>query len=241
MTSPQFDAAYDLDDEADLQVLSAIVHEWEPRLDFYRPARNSFLYEPDGTLYAVALRDGMTFATDRRTEVVNAGDLVVLPRAHGVDAGEDVDLIAFCHDGTPPHHFRERFIQVWGFEHRQAPRLKTLFTDVVPASDVRLRIPYAVFDVSKAETTAIAASDELILLVTLSAQIALEVSDGSRASLLNVPPRHAVAVAPGDHCRVNGCGRIGVLTLFNELSHESRGATRLAARESSPEYVPEGG
>ena len=234
------ESCYNLDEPADLDALADALRTWEPHLLFYRPLRNALLFEPDGTLYAVAMRDGMTFETDRRSVVVNLGDMIVLPRGHGVDAGDDVDLIAFCHDGPPPDHFRERFIQVWGFDHRPAPipgLTSSVLHDVVPLREARLRVPYAVIDVSSAEENVVPASSDFLLLVALMGEVHVDVVLGQTATTVDLPARFAFLVHPGGHCRLSGSGRVGVLTVLNDLANEARVESSLQTG-AGPEYVP---
>ena len=240
MDESTFDRAFDLDDPAALASLSRLLRSWEPRLELYKPLRDAFLYEPDGTLYSIALRDGMIFKTDRRGVAVNSGDMVVVPGGHGVDAGDDVDLIAFRHDGPPPDHFRERFIQVWCFDHRPTPTYGTPNTgviDIVAVSDVRLRIPYAVVDVNLADEAVVSASDEVVLLLGLNGQVAVEVIGARDKASIVLSPRHAVAVSPGSQFRLTGQGRVGLLTILNDLANVARVASH-ADSDKGPEYVP---
>jgi len=75
------------------------------------------LYEPDGTLYAICLDGPVIVATDRRRVTVNRGDLVILPPQVAVELSRPVRWFGIVYSGPYPYHFRERFIQVWGFEH----------------------------------------------------------------------------------------------------------------------------
>lgn len=75
------------------------------------------LYEPDGTLYAICLDGPTELTTDRRKVRVEKGDLVVVPPAVALDATPAARWLGLVYTGPYPYHFRERFIQVWGFEH----------------------------------------------------------------------------------------------------------------------------
>ncbi len=243
MDSPAFIRAYALDDPEDVNLLSAMLRDWEPCIELYKPPRGSFLYEPDGTLYAIALRDGMTLATDRREVSVGLGDLIVLPQGHGVDAGDDVDLIAFRHEGSPPDHFRERFIQVWGFDHLHAPfsnQEEQGLAELVRPEDVRFRFPYALADVSPAKTHVLPASDDFRLVIGLEGKISVVSKgiEGERCLLLNA--REVTAISPGNSCLVGGTGRIGMLTVSSEMAHEAR-RNDAAPSLKGPEYRPESG
>lgn len=75
------------------------------------------LYEPDGTLYAICLDGPVVVSTDRRRVTVHRGDLVVLPPMVAVELSHPARWFGLVYTGPYPYHFRERFIQVWGFEH----------------------------------------------------------------------------------------------------------------------------
>ena len=138
----------DLSDAGAVQAMSDALRAWEPRLELYLPPRHARLFEPDGTLYAVALSGPMTVIAGRRRQEIARGDAIVVPRGLALDIEPEVDLLGVRYDGPPPDHFRERFIQVWGFEHlaAQASRVRSDggVRDVIPADDVRHRISYAV-------------------------------------------------------------------------------------------------
>lgn len=74
------------------------------------------LYEPDGTLYAICLDGPVDLTTDRRRVCVNRGDLVIIPPAVAIDVSPSSRWFGLVYTGPYPYHFRERFIQVWGFE-----------------------------------------------------------------------------------------------------------------------------
>jgi len=56
-------------------------------------------------------------ATDRRKVTVQRGDMVILPPAVAVELSSSARWFGLVYTGPYPYHFRERFIQVWGFEH----------------------------------------------------------------------------------------------------------------------------
>ena len=118
MNSPWLIA--NLDDVSTLEGLSAEIRAWDPAFDLVRPATDALLYEPDGTLYAVALQAPMTAEFNRRTRDVLPGDLLIVPRSVPVEIEPTVDLLGVRFEGDPPDHFRERFIQVWGYDHLPA-------------------------------------------------------------------------------------------------------------------------
>ena len=110
----------DLSDAGAVQAMSDALRAWEPRLELYLPPRHARLFEPDGTLYAVALSGPMTVVAGRRRQEIARGDAIVVPQGLALDIEPEVDLLGVRYDGPPPDHFRERFIQVWGFEHLAA-------------------------------------------------------------------------------------------------------------------------
>lgn len=75
------------------------------------------LYDPDGTFYAFCLDGPAELCTDRRRVVVETGDLVIIPPAVAIDIYPPARWFGISYTGPYPYHFRERFIQVWGFEH----------------------------------------------------------------------------------------------------------------------------
>ncbi|MEJ7638752.1 MAG: hypothetical protein WKF75_12445 [Singulisphaera sp.] len=82
-----------------VQAMSDALRAWEPRLELYLPPRHARLYEPDGTLYAVALSGPMIVMAG----VVGrgrAGDR--RPRGWRLDIEPEVDLLGVRKDGPPP-------------------------------------------------------------------------------------------------------------------------------------------
>ena len=53
-------------DPLDWPLLAEAIRRWEPELEPYLPPLHARLYEPDGTLYAVALADGLTVTAGAR-------------------------------------------------------------------------------------------------------------------------------------------------------------------------------
>jgi hypothetical protein len=229
-------------DAPGLQELAQAVRLWEPRLDLYRPPRDARLFEPDGTLYAVALSEGMSITTERGTMALGRGDALIVPQALGLEIEPEVNLLAILHDGPPPDHFRERFIQVWGFEHRPAGAVPRPgggggLTEVIADEDVRFRIPYAVWDLEGAPVDAPPTTLEITLLVGLGGEPRLVLTEGDSGTILR--PGTIAAIGPGAGFRVLGTGRLGRLILRTELAHEARRAPRRAEiRAMSPEYDP---
>lgn len=129
------------------------------------------LYEPDGTLYAVCLDGPVTVATDRRRVTVNHGDLVILPPQVAVELSRPVRWFGIVYSGPYPYHFRERFIQVWGFEHLPGRFGHSSSDSPDPANkasddsrDLRHRLYASFSDVRKSST---ATGPEFVLKLTL--------------------------------------------------------------------------
>lgn len=226
-----------VDDPAGVGVVSAALREWEPRLDLERPPRDALLYEPDGTLYAVCVGGTLAVHTDRRDRVVHPGDILVVPQAYALDAGPDVDLLAIRYDGPPPDHFRERFIQVWGFEHVEAPMPGPPGLHIlIPPADVRHRVPYAILDAEVTGRDVTKTDEDCRLIVGLAGSVRL-IADNVEAVL---GPRQFLTVPPLSTFRLAGTGRVGILTLLCEPAHEARrvGPTTAADRGVNPEYLP---
>src|SRR5579871_4270234 len=97
--------------------LAAAVSAWEPAFELVVPPRDARLFEPDGTLYAVAIGPTHTIRYNHRERVISSGDLIVVPCALALDVEPEVRMLGIRYVGPAPDHFRERFIQVWGFEH----------------------------------------------------------------------------------------------------------------------------
>ena len=233
----------DLKDAVAVQAMSDALHAWEPRLEVYLPPRHARLFEPDGTLYAVALSGPMTVVVGRRQQEIERGDAIVVPQGLALDIEPEVDLLGVRYDGPPPDHFRERFIQVWGFEHFAAKassvRSADNVYDVIPVADVRHRLSYAVFHEGLLSLDRVTGLD-VALVVGLWGDSTV-VLDGTDRVCLG--PSRALAVGPGLRYRLEGVATVGVLTLSTELVHDARRSEYLLSsrRPLSPEYDPETG
>src|SRR5262245_2897009 len=67
-----------IDDEAQLSRISSWIGEWEPCLSLVRPPRHEILYEPDGTLYALALGAPMAIDLHHRERTIREDDVMVV-------------------------------------------------------------------------------------------------------------------------------------------------------------------
>ena len=90
--------------------------------------------------------------------------------------------MAILHDGTPPYHFRERFIQTWGYEHRPAATgtIESPYEEIAPEDDARYRVPYRRIGAGDSPSVGRAALD-LHLLIGLDGRGTIgPVGDGPR-------------------------------------------------------------
>lgn len=198
------------------------------------------LYEPDGTLYAICLDGPVDVATDRRKVTVHPGDLVVLPPAVAVELSRPARWFGIVYTGPYPYHFRERFIQVWGFEHvagRCGPAAgRHSLPDgpvVTSGRDFRHRI-YASFGPSPSAGES--SGPECILAVRLEP----ESPEGFHMdwSVPGSPISTALAANPG---QAHGSDVI-LLTIPTEavyLTHREARPAPVDSRTMSPEYRPE--
>ncbi|WZO99740.1 hypothetical protein EP7_001352 [Isosphaeraceae bacterium EP7] len=218
------------------EALKAALSAWEPALDLDVLRGCPRLYEPDGTLHAVCLSEAATFVTDRREVEVRRGDLIVLPRSVGVDVLPSIDAITVRHDGPQPFHFRERFIQVWTFEHLAAPARSPDQPrhTLLETSGLLHRLGYAILDAVGGETISIEAREACHILVGLGGELRIEIQ-GEPSRILALGE---VALAPPWlSYRVDGTGRYGELSMISEFAHEGRALER--RRETgrvSPEF-----
>src|SRR5262249_31270641 len=132
------------DDLTSLDRLSGAIRAWEPRFDLVAARDNPMIYEPDGLLYAAAVPPASTLVARHKVRAFRPGDLAIVPRAGATDAeGEGASYVAIRYDGEPPQHFRERFLQTWGYEHRSPEgRDGDPARDVTGVDDPRFRVPF---------------------------------------------------------------------------------------------------
>jgi hypothetical protein len=222
--------AANLDDPLDLARLSDAVREWDPIFELYRPQPDALLYEPDGTLFAVALTSPMTFECHHRKRSVRPGDLLVVPAGLAVGVEPIVDLLGLRFEGAPPDHFRERFIQVWGYDLLAAEDDR----EVVAAADLRFPLSYSVRRLDESSATLPPRSAlGRTLLIALEGRMLVE---GCEAALA---PRDALLAVGDEALVVRGPGRLAVLHLEPEILFSSRRAeARRAGTPAAPEYLP---
>lgn len=223
------------DDPSSLAALSEAIRAWEPSLDLVAARDDPRIYEPDGTLYAIGLADETSLLARYKVHEFCRGDMIVVPRGVAIEAEEPgAYYVAIRHDGPPPYHFRERFIQTWGYEHLGVSR-EALIEDVdqvIPDDDARFRVPYRrsrVGDPSRGSTML-----DLHLLVGLEGRATI--ADASRSVGQAVGPGDLALVRYGVDYWIEGKGVVGRLILMVESAHESRLIE--AADGPSPEFRP---
>ncbi|MDR3623248.1 MAG: hypothetical protein P4L85_28095 [Paludisphaera borealis] len=233
MNSPWL--AANLDDPTALESLSAEIRAWDPAFDLYRPASDALLYEPDGTLYAIALQAPMTAEYNHRKREVRPGDLLIVPSGLPVGIEPAVDLLGLRFEGEPPDHFRERFLQVWGYEHLPAVE----GGEIVADADLRFPLSYAVRWIEEStELPPGSSSLGRCLLIALEGTITIEAGDGDRATV-ELAPRDALLTDGGGDLVVRGPGRLAVLRVEPEIVFSARrAASRRAGTQATPEYLP---
>ncbi len=175
--------AAEVGDPGGFEAVAAAVRDWEPQLDLSVSPSHARLFEPDGTCYGIVLADGMSVAWNGRSLPLGRGDAIVVPQGLALDVEPELRILAVRDEGPPPDHFRERFIQVWGFEHRAAPRgRQDALTEVIPHDDVRFRISYAVWDLPSASPDVLRSGLDVVLLVGLDGEPSLALPEGGRGS-----------------------------------------------------------
>ena len=209
------------------------------------------LYEPDGTLYAICLEGPVVVATDRRKVTVNRGDLVILPPAVAVELDKPVRWFGLVYAGPYPYHFRERFIQVWGFEHVRlgigaenspSPVADANFAGFSepPGRDLRHRMYVSAVD---SPSTAAETGPELRLDLTLDDMM----PEGFRVNWRLTGASDDTATEPVDATSFNPGGSTESLTAIRfeipleavYLAHREARPAPVPSQTMSPEYHPE--
>lgn len=228
------------DDRPGLDRAANALRAWEPHWDLDAPPTQARLYEPDGTLFGFCLGAPMTVLHNHREQSLAIGDIVIVPRDLALDVEPEVVVLALRYGGAPPDHFRERFIQVWGFEHLAAPSAPLRPGDsaeVVPSRDPRYPLTYAVRQGTLLDPTTQATGLESVLLMPLDGPVHVTII--SHAQPQSLALGDALLLGPGLEFAVEGEGRIGVVTLFTDWAQEAR--RNEAARAgvlAGPEFDP---
>lgn len=227
-------------DRAALVGAAEALRDWDALWDLEVPPRDARLYDAEATLYGVCLRS-MTVPYNHRAERAERGDLLVVPRELALDVEPEVDMLALRRAGDPPDHFRERFIQVWGFERlgprdsEPAPRAAAV---VISSNDVRYPLSYSLDRGGPATGVWNATEHATAVLIGLEGRRTVAVRDESRG-LHALDAGDALLVGPGLEFACEGDGLLGLATLFTALGHEVRRAA--AARigmAPGPEFDP---
>ena len=218
-------------ESADLAALAEALVHFEAELELDALTDQERLYDPDGTLYAISLGDRpVVLMTDRRRQPVGPGDLVVVPREVAIDvepAGRFLGIRTF---GPPPFHFRERFIQVHGFEHLGRPESIPLSARVPVLMDpARHRLSY---EVGRGPNAVTADAFEAILVVPL------ELNSNGAATV--GPARLRIGLLqPGETFAWDSDATVGLVrVLSNPALHAAR---ELLRRRSERPLSPEPG
>jgi len=224
-----------LDDASALERLSAEVRAWDPAFDLLRPPSDALLYEPDGTLYAVALHAPMTAEFNHRIRDLRPGDLLIVPRSVPVGVEPTVDLLGIRFEGEPPDHFRERFIQVWGYDHYPAADPNASVAD----ADLRFPIRRSVTPVSETPVPLPGSTAyDRRLVIVLDGRISVGAGIDGRSSV-DLGPRD-VLLTDGEPALVaHGSGLLVMIQVEPEIVFEGRRAAgRSAGARPTPEYLP---
>lgn len=237
------DLIYNCDEPEAIERLSSLLSDWEPCLSVTKPARDAILYEPDGTLYAIALAD-CDLEIPRRGQSLRSGEMVVIPRGFPVDAGAAADFLAIRHDGPPPDHFRERFIQVRGFDIPAETSTDSMIGELrwrISRTEVRYRIAYARLDVSVANGGVnLPSCPFLRVLLNLEGDVVIRPLNSGPASDYRLAPRTLTVAYPNEPLCAEGDARLVIMEIPTELEHEGRRRfqERVVVDSISPEFRP---
>lgn len=237
-----------IDDQAELARLSAWVAAWEPCLSVTRPPRHEILYEPDGTLYALAVGTPMTINLHHRERTIREGDVLVVPPALAIEIEPEVDFFAVRCAGPVPDHFRERFIQVWGYDYfpeedegmsSPAPGGDG-FRELIPAADLRFPCAVATWRLDGILEASVHRETgyDTDLLLCRAGPVRVSVEETGLEQDLH--RGQVLGLGPGLSYRAKGPGRLTLVRLSSSamfdarrlLEHHRRG------RGVSPESVP---
>jgi hypothetical protein len=218
-----------IDDEAELAALSSWLGHWEPLYAVDRPPRDKLLYEPDGTLFALGLGTAMTIELNHRRRVIGKGDVIVVPPALALEVEPEVDFLAVRWGGTVPDQFRERFVQVWGYEHFPAdleattsPADRDAFREQIPESDLRFACAVATWRLAGIPGPSVprTTGHDVALLLGLEGQAEVGVSETGLVQ--PVGRGRLLGLGPGLTYRGAGRGRLAVLRLSSAMMLDAR-------------------
>lgn len=115
---PTTDQFASLDDKGGLTEIADALRAWNPQVELDCQVEISLLFAPDATVYAMNLAGPCTVAFEHRRRAIQRGDLVVVPPGIAVEVDGGGRFLQLRDYGPPPPQFRERFLQVHGFEVR---------------------------------------------------------------------------------------------------------------------------
>jgi hypothetical protein len=212
---------------------AALVHTWEPAIEVDRTGPVGRLYDPDATVYAVCLGPACTLRTERRGVAIRPADLVILPPGLALEVAPDANFLAVRHLGAPPYHFRERFIQVWGFEHFAPTGGAGATAAVLDPAGTSHRIDYRTQRLQDLPAEFPATNSAMTLVFAIRGHATLDAGSG-RVGM--AAPGCLALVPPGESFTLVGQGLVGIVGVEPELVHEARVRALLAApRPLSPE------
>jgi hypothetical protein len=235
----------DLDLEDQTARLTDWVGSWDPCFSIARPPRDALLYEPDATLYGIALGTRLTINLNHRERALSLGDAIVVPPGLSLQVEPAVDLLAVSCAGAGPDHFRERFIQVWGFDLFRS-RLDGPGTpsfddqEIIPAADLRYHLSYTVRGLGDHPLVLSIPEHDLDLRLVLALQGGVTAALGNGGEEVSIPAGQVLAVEPGLAVALRGIGLAGVILLVSEPVFHARRALKQAnlGWYFSPEAVP---
>jgi hypothetical protein len=205
------------------------------------------LYEPDGVLHAVAVGTTMTVAVMHRERRVLKADMLVVPQAVALEFEPILDMLAIRCDGTPPDHFRERFIQVWGYDYLPAAMeagspATERFHEVIAESDSRFHLGYAIWEIPDSPEPSLTrfTGHDVVILLSLDGSIDVELAErGMGGTNVELPGGHLLGLASFLDFRLRGSGRVALLRLKSEIVFQaSRALLREEGRANqSPEFT----
>jgi mannose-6-phosphate isomerase-like protein (cupin superfamily) len=219
--------------------LGELLSRWEPRLELLSGDDECRIYEPDGTFYGICLCDEVTLTVRHKPRVLSRGDAFVVPAGVSVDVDPPFRFVAIRHDGVPPNHFRERFIQTWGLDHRAVDAAKECNGVIEVLADEPLRYRFA-YRIVKCAGSASSIKTEWSahLILGLEGEGVIQ-SQGLFDVALR--PNNLAWIPPGMTYNVTGPGRVGILTLDLEVVYEGKRLKALTDLDhrASPEYHPD--
>lgn len=222
--------------------LSVTLTAWEPTLRLLRGEGWERLYDPDGTLYAICVQGNATVSSHKRAQVIGPGDVVVVPPGIGFEVEPATRFLGIVSYGPIPYHFRERFYQLWGFEHFPAQAglgreqaYHRIAVEIIDLERAQARTPRLEVETGPWEVDLLAALDAPTNFL----------GAGGPGTLLE-GGETLVCVAPGHRYELKACEsnrtgdnrrRVVRVTLWPDFEQESRLARQFAvgARPPSPE------